>query len=75
MNAPRTRKIHSGLYEVIGSRDSDGKPYRVDHVDWRPYIGSLASRPYWAVQDSRRREVSRHFTMRDALLSVPVVTS
>lgn len=70
----KTRRIESGWYEIVGSKDGYGQPYRVDHVDWRNLLSAplSSSRRYWAVRDSRGREVSQHFTKRDAVASVEV---
>ena len=57
-----TQKLAPGIYLITGSRDADGQEYSAfRHIDG-----------YWAVADSRGREVSRHASKWDAIRSVEV---
>src|SRR4051794_27749402 len=69
MSKAATTRIVAGVYEVNGSADADGKPYRiVREGDTMP--GDVMGGIGWIVRDSRGRVVSSHFTRRDAVASV-----
>lgn len=59
MSKPRTTRVVAGVYEINGTADRDGKPYRAERS------GSV-----WLVTNSRGGRVSLHATLADAVGSV-----
>jgi hypothetical protein len=64
MSAPTTTRITAGVYEINGTSDADGKPYRVE------YVGTGGHGHGWQVVDSRGRDVSWHEHKSDAVASM-----
>ena len=69
--ASKTTRVVAGVYEINGSLDRDGRPYRAERAN--PFdFGGNPNAVRWNVTDSRGRVVSRHATKGDAVASVDV---